>query len=95
VSELREVAGRTVARIDVVVVGDVITVVAAGRWLKMHQPYRRDAESLQIVETSHEALKIADAIAIRVPESADGQAVDDRVLVTEIVDHAHLSKLGS
>ena len=86
--ELGEVAERAVARIDVVVIGDVVAVVAAGRRLERHQPDRRDAEALQVIEPSHQALEIADAVAVRIHESADGQAIDDRVLVPEVVDHA-------
>ena len=53
VRELDEVAERAVARIDVVVVGDVVAVVAAGRGLERHQPDRGDAEPVQIVEPAH------------------------------------------
>ena len=43
---------------------------------------------MQIVEPAHQALEVADAVAVGIHESADGEAIDDRVLVPEIVDHA-------
>jgi hypothetical protein len=49
VRELDEVAQRAVTRIHIVVVGDVIAIIAPGRSLERHQPYRGDAEPGQIV----------------------------------------------
>ena len=63
-SELYEVAQRTVARIDTVIVRDVVAIVLAGRSLKRHQPYRGDAETVQIVEAPQQTFKIADAVAV-------------------------------
>ena len=88
VGELDEVAERAVARIDVVVVRDVVAVVAAGRGLERHQPDGGDAQALQIVQAAHQAREIADAVAVGIHVGADGQAVDDGVLVPEVVDHA-------
>jgi hypothetical protein len=45
---------------------------------------------MQIVQPAHEALEVADAVAVRIHIGADGQAIDDRVLVPKIVDHAAL-----
>ena len=53
VGELDEIAERTVARIDIVIVGDVVTIVPARRSLKRHQPDRRHAQSMQIIEAAH------------------------------------------
>ena len=86
-SELDEIAERAVARIDAVIVGDVVAVVSAGRRLKRHQPDRRHAEPVQIVEPPHQSLEIADAVAVGIHIGADGQAIDNGVLVPEIVDH--------
>ena len=86
--ELDEIAERAVARIDAVIVGDVVAVVLAGRGLKRHQPDRGDAEPVQIIEPAHQALEVADAVAVGVHVGADGQAIDDTVLVPEVVDHA-------
>ena len=57
VRELDEVAERAVARIDAVVIGDVVAVVPVRRRLERHQPHRGDAEPLQVVQASHQALK--------------------------------------
>ena len=88
--EFDEVAERAVARIDAVIVGDVVAVVLAGRRLKRHQPDRGDAEPVQIVEPPQQALEIADAVAVGIHIGADGQAIDDAVLVPEVVDHAEV-----
>ena len=77
--------------IDPVVVGDVVAVVLAGRGLEGHQPYRRDAEPVQIIEPAHESLEVADAVAVGVHIGADGKAIDDRVLVPEVVDHLRIA----
>ena len=53
VSELNEIAERTVARIDIVIVGNIVAVVPARRSLKRHQPDRRYAQSMQIIEAAH------------------------------------------
>ena len=91
--ELDEIAERAVAGIDTVVVGDIVAIVAAGRGLERHQPDRGDAEAVQIIEPAQQALEIADAIAVGVHIGADGQAIDDGVLVPEIVDHARAASV--
>ena len=87
VGELDEIAERAVARIDAVVVGDVVAVVALRRGLERHQPDRGDAEPVQVVEPAHQAREVADAVAVGIHVGADRQAVDDRVLVPEVIDH--------
>jgi hypothetical protein len=87
VSKLHEVAERAVTLVDVVIVADVVAVVAMRRGLERHQPDRRDPEPVQIVETTHQPLEIADAVAVGIHIGADGQAVDHRVLVPEVIDH--------
>jgi hypothetical protein len=86
--ELDEIAERAIARIDVIVIGNVITVVAIGRGLERHQPDRGDAEPMQIIEPPHQALEVADAVAVGIHIGADREAIDDGVLVPEVVDHA-------
>ena len=85
--ELDEVAERAVARIDAVIVRDVVAIVLAGRGLKRHQPDRGDAEPVKIIEPAQQALEIADAVAVGVHIGADRQAIDDTVLVPEVGDH--------
>src|ERR1700722_10094629 len=57
------------------------------RDLKGHQPNRRDAKALEVIETAHQPGEIADAVAVGIHKAADRQAVDDGVFVPEIVDH--------
>ena len=85
--ELDEIAERAVARIDAVIVGDVVAVVLAGRGLERHQPDRGDAEPVQIVEPPQQPLEVADPVAVGVHIGANGKAVDHTILVPEIVDH--------
>ncbi len=92
VGELHKITQGAVARIDAVVIRDVVAIVAMRRDLKRHQPDRRDAEAVQVIEAAHQAGEIADAVAIGIHVGADRQAVDDRVLVPEIVDHSRFAR---
>ncbi len=85
--ELDKVAERSKALVDIVVVGDVVAVVAAGRGLERHQPDRGDAEPVEIVEPAGQSAEIADPVAVGIHEALDRHAVDDRVLVPEVSDH--------
>ena len=86
--EFDEIAERAVARIDAVIIRDVVAVVLAGRRLERHQPDRGDAQPLQIIQPPQQALEIADAVAVGVHIGADGKAIEHAVLVPEVVDHA-------
>ena len=92
--ELDKIAERAVARIDAVIVRDIVAVVLAGRRLERHQPDRCDAEAAQIIKSPQHALEIADAVAIGVHIGADGQTIEHAVLVPEIVDHARAALIG-
>jgi hypothetical protein len=54
--EFDEVAERAVARIDAVIVRDVVAVVLAGRGLETASARSRDAEAVQIVEPTQQGL---------------------------------------
>src|SRR5579871_3649649 len=81
--EVAEVGARAVMRMDVVVARDVVAVVLERRGVEGQQPDRVDAEVLDVVELRGEALKVADAVVVRVEERLDVQLVDDDVLVPE------------
>src|SRR5437868_13108079 len=53
VRKLDEIPECTVPRIDIVIVGDVVTIVSTRRSLKRHQPNRGHAQSMQIIEAAH------------------------------------------
>src|SRR5690349_3964777 len=57
--ELREVAARAEARVDAVVVGDVVAVVAVRGRLARRQPHRVDPERRQVVEPLRQAHEVA------------------------------------
>jgi hypothetical protein len=55
--------------------------------LERHQPDGRDAETMQVVETAHQTLEVADAVAVGIHIGSDGQAIDHCVLVPKVVNH--------
>ena len=81
--EVIEVVERAVARMDVLVVGDVVAVVSQRRRVERQQPEAVDAEALQVVELLRQAGEVADAVVGAVEERADVRLVDDGVLVPE------------
>jgi hypothetical protein len=86
-NELDEVAARAVARMHAVVVGDVVAVIAIRRRMKRPEPKRVDAQILEVLEPANEPLEIADAVAVRVEERLDLEAIDHRILVPTVLDH--------
>jgi hypothetical protein len=86
--ELDEVAARAEPRVDAEVVGDVVAVVTPRRRLKRREPDRVDAERIELVEPAAQPLEVATPVPIRVEVRLDVEAVDDRVLVPEVADHA-------
>src|SRR6266540_662214 len=87
VGEFDKIADCAVARIDAVIIGHVVAVIAMGRDLERHQPDGRDAETMQIIETAHQTLEVADAVAVGIHVGSNRQAIDYRVLVPKVVDH--------
>ena len=90
VGEFDEVAEGAVAGVDAVVVGYVVAVVAAGGGLEGHEPDGGYAEALEVIEAAHEALEVADAIAVGVEVGRNGDTVNDCVFVPEVIDHARI-----
>src|SRR5689334_24130655 len=48
------------------IVGNIVAIVLARRFLEGHQPNRGDAKAVQIIQTPHQTLKVADAVGIGV-----------------------------
>ena len=67
--QVLEVGHAAVLRVDAVVIGDVVAVVA-GRGVDRHQPDAADAERLQVVELGGDAVEVADAVAVGVVPAA-------------------------
>jgi hypothetical protein len=78
--DLDELAEGAEARVDAVVVGDVVAVVSVGRGLERHQPEHADAEAGEVVDALGEAGEVAGPVAVPVEEGLDVQAVDDGAL---------------
>jgi hypothetical protein len=87
VDEFDEVAERPVALVHAEVVGDVVAVVAVGRWLKRGEPDRADAERFEVVEPATQPFEVAATIAVTVEERLDVKAVENRVFVPEVGKH--------
>ena len=83
--KMTKILTRSVSRIDVVIIGDVIAVVAHRRWIERQQPDCIDAELLNVVELLGQSTKVADPVIVRIEERLDVELVDDRVLVPERV----------
>ena len=77
VEELVEVLDGPALGEDVGVVGDVVATVAQRRGEERRHPQAVDAEPLQVVELLDQALEVADAVAVGVPERADHHLVED------------------
>ena len=72
---------RSVVRVDVEIIGDVVAVVAQWRWIKGQEPDGGDAELLEIIEFLDQPPKIANPIAVAVMKCFDMQLINDRVFV--------------
>jgi hypothetical protein len=83
IDQLIEVVDRAVARMDVLVIGDVVAVVLERRRVERLQPETRDPEALEVVELLREAGKVADAVVGAVEKGADVRLVDDGVFVPQ------------
>ena len=64
-------------RVDVQVVGHVITAVGHRRRVPRRDPDRIDAEAAQIGQPRSDARDVAHAVAVRISEAADVDLVDD------------------
>ena len=82
-----ELVGRAVVGLDCPVVGDVVAVIARG-FRDRHQPHTGNAQVVrragvaivQVVQLLGEPGEVAHAVAIRIPEAADEDLVEDPVV---------------
>ena len=86
VHEVHEIAKRTMSFVDAVVIRDVVSVVSVRGAVKRLEPDAGDAEPGEVVEAAHQPFEIADAVAVCVLIFLDVEAVDDGVLIPEVVD---------
>src|SRR4051812_5800537 len=94
VSKLYEIAESSIARIDPIVVADIISAVTPRRGLERHKPDCRDTETMEIIQTPYQAFEITNAVSIGIHVRRYGQAVDDGVLVPKIVDQSGFRRNG-
>src|SRR5437763_7602185 len=75
-----EVSERTVHRINILVVGDVVAEIHLRRWETWTDPNRVHAEIVQVGHLGGDALEIADAVIVAVGEAARIDLVEDSIL---------------
>lgn len=75
-----EARQRSEVGMHVAVVTDIVTPIPQWRRIDGAQPDRIDAEPRQIVEVRDDAIEVADAVTIRIRETARIDLVEDRVL---------------
>jgi hypothetical protein len=96
VHEFHEIARRAVLGMDPVEVADIVSVVAVRRRIERLQPETCHAETREVFEAAVESLEVTCAIPIRIHVLFNVQAVENRVLVPEVVDgHATHRRCGT
>ena len=86
IHELDELAKRAVLWVHAVIIGNVVAVVAIRRRIKRLEPHAGDAQAGEIVQPPCQTGEIADTVAVGVDVLFDVEAIDDRVLVPEVIN---------
>ena len=76
-----EIGERAIAWMNGAVIGNIVTIVAQGRWEEWHKPDRVDSQFLHVVESLRKSLKIADAVIVAVAKAAYVDLIDNGVFV--------------
>ena len=79
--KLFELAEGVVVRVDVIVIGDVIAVIALGGRIEREQPERRDTELLQVVKLAGQPTEVANAVCVGIGKGLDVYLINDGVPV--------------
>src|SRR6516225_324581 len=83
--ECLEIGHPPIGRVDVLVIGNVVAVVAQWRGIERQQPQRGDPEIVQIIELAAQPVEIANAVVISIKERFYVQLIDNRVPVPQRV----------
>jgi hypothetical protein len=81
--EMPELTQRSVGRMNVGVVGDVVAVIPPGRGVEREQPERGNTQVLKVIELLGQSREIAHPVAVAVAEGTDMQLVDDGIFEPE------------
>src|SRR5579871_3652525 len=73
----------SVGRVDIRVIGYIVTIIAPGRRKERKQPDCRYAQVLEIVQLAGKPAEIPHPISVAIAESLYMDLVNDRVLVPE------------
>jgi hypothetical protein len=79
--KLHEIAKVTVARVDIVVVANIIAMISARRRKERLQPDTIHVQSNEIVQFARETQEIANTIAVSIRERLQVNRVHDRILM--------------
>jgi hypothetical protein len=86
VHEVDEISERAELRMDPVIVGNVVPVVAIGRRIERLQPEAGNSEAGEIIEASRQAGEVADTVPVCVDVLLNVEAIDHRILVPKIIN---------
>ena len=75
---------------DGAVVGDVVAVVVVGRLVDRGEPDDIDAELLEIRDAARDARQVADAVAVRILETARINLIDDGLFPPGLLFFCHM-----
>ena|SRR5436305_6887257 len=78
-----EIFERAKIRINIEIIGNVVSVVAQRRGIERQQPNGSDPEFMEIIQLVDEPAKIAHAVTVAVAKGLDVQLVNDGVLIPE------------
>ena len=85
-----EVGHRAEVLHDGAVVGDVVAVVVVGRLVDRGEPDDIDAELLEIRDAARDARQVADAVAVRILETARINLIDDGLFPPGLLFFCHM-----
>src|SRR5258708_6839465 len=83
IQELFEIIQGAVGWIYREIIGNVIAIVPEWRRVERQKPDRGNAKVFQIIQPAQQALKISDAVIIRIAKGFDVQLIDDGFLEPE------------
>jgi hypothetical protein len=80
-----DVAQRAIIRMDARIVGDIVAIVAQGRWVERQQPDSRHPQVLQVIQFARQFAEIADAVCMAVVKGTHVKLIEDRIFIPERV----------
>jgi hypothetical protein len=79
--ELLEISQRSVIRVNLEIIGDIVAVVPQWGRIEWKYPYGGYSQIIQIIQLLGKAFEITHAIAVTVKEGLDMHFINDGVLI--------------